>query len=209
LLDRDKVKIAPSQISQDFYHRLEWCNFGWDFTCLPISEQRTFPSISRDNPPSDWQKTLGALGHGPRELTSAHIGPLPIPNLETLRGIPSAIWYTLGNVFSASWLAKLVFAMGLTMAVLVFIGAKESRSFWHISLCIVFFPVLVSLCAWLFILLLQVTLYVTSGIVFLLILAFGILSWVMWIKDVWEARREILKGIGRQPQKALAEGTAK
>jgi hypothetical protein len=58
-------------------------------------------------------------------------------------------------------------------------------------------------------LLLKAVLYVTTGIIFLLILAFGILSWVMWIKDVWEARHTILKGIGKQQQKAVAEGTAR
>jgi len=137
-----------------------------------------------------------------------HIGPLPIPNLETIRGVPSATWYTLTGVVSAGWLAGLVFALALFLAAATFVGAKESQSLWPIWFCFVFFPVIVSFFAWIIILVLKAVIFVTTGVIFLLILAFGILSWVMWIKDVWEARHEILKRIEKRHPKVLPAATA-
>ena len=54
-------KVTPSHIHEDFYHRLEWCHFEWDFACSPIAEyQWDERPISRENPPLQWPKPLNS-----------------------------------------------------------------------------------------------------------------------------------------------------
>jgi hypothetical protein len=171
--------LALPDVAHDFYGKMTECSYGWTLTCRKFGPDPDF--------------------RGPAFLAVDPDTPMPSTGgFDEVLGIPAAAWYAITTILSAGWLADLVLALAIMMAILLTLYVKACQNL----LFVFYFPTIFSVLVWLAKSILALCLHFVSGLIALLILVFGLLSWIMWIKDIWEAG----KVVGAVPEMGSSKG---